>query len=112
MKNFCDAVAHIYSHISKPVLDLIILTRAQLQMDLVRGEVTPLPYWLGSITICISAVLLRILAPPFGRLVAEEARRNGFLRFVHARVITNSEEIAFYDGSEVSVFVIYQIVTL
>ena len=71
-------------------------------MDRDRGESTFLPYWLGFGTIFISAFLLRVSAPPFGRLVAEEAKRHGFLRFVHSRIITNSEEIAFYEGSQVS----------
>ena len=101
VKNFCDAVAHIYSHISKPIFDLTILYRAQVQMDLARGEATSLPFWVGFGTILVSAFLLRVLAPPFGRLVAEEAKRHGFLRFVHSRIITNSEEIAFYEGSQV-----------
>ncbi|KAI6646509.1 ATP-binding cassette sub-family D member 2-like [Oopsacas minuta] len=108
VKNFCDAVAHIYSHISKPVLDLVILTRASIHIDVVRGEVTSLPLSLGAMTITISAFLLRLLAPPFGRLVAEEAKRHGFLRFVHSRVISNSEEIAFYDGSKIELSLLQQ----
>lgn len=44
---------------------------------------------------------LRKLSPRFGKLVSEESRRRGLLRFAHTRIITNAEEIAFFDGHQV-----------
>ncbi|PIO64090.1 ABC transporter transmembrane region 2 [Teladorsagia circumcincta] len=61
---FSQSVAHLYSHLTKPILDIVLIT--------------------------------------FGHMVAEEAKRKGFLRYLHSRVITNSEEIAFYGGHEAS----------
>lgn len=49
----------------------------------------------------LSALLLRKLTPPFGKLVAEEQRLEGEFRFTHSRFIENAEEVAFYRGEAV-----------
>ncbi len=104
LQAFSSAVAHIYSHVSKPFLDVVLMTAALGNLAKKRGESSPFPAIIGFSMIALTAWILRALSPPFGRLVAEEARRNGYLRYVHSRLITNAEEVAFYGGHEVSCY--------
>lgn len=48
----------------------------------------------------ITARLLRAVTPSFGKLAAIEAKLEGDFRGAHTRLITNAEEIAFYNGAE------------
>lgn len=103
LKNFSKAVAHIYSHVSKPLLDIMMMSLAIGRLFRKRGESMAGSAIFGWSVIGITATILRLISPPFGKLVAEEANRHGHLRYVHSRIITNAEEIAFYRGHQVSV---------
>lgn len=102
LQAFSSAVAHIYSHVSKPLLDVVMSSVALARVARKRGETSNLPGWLALGVVVVTGYILRLVSPPFGKLVAEEARRNGYLRYVHSRLITNAEEIAFYGGHLVS----------
>lgn len=47
----------------------------------------------------ISGVFLTYLRRPTGRLTVEEQKLEGEFRYVNSRLITNSEEVAFYQGN-------------
>ena len=95
---FSSAVTHIYSHVSKPLLDVVLMTTTLVGMARKRGVHSPYPAGIGLSMIGVTASILRLVSPPFGKLVAEEARRSGSLRYIHSRIIANAEEIAFYGG--------------
>lgn len=48
-----------------------------------------------------TARILKMVSPRFDNLVSHEAELKGRLRYLHSRIITNSEEISFMKGHEV-----------
>lgn len=111
VSTFCTDLAHIYSHLSKPCLDvvlmagqLILLARHRAGGDGHTGQ----PVLLAALVIFGSGYILKLATPPFGKMIAEQARLYGDLRAAHSRVIAHSEEIAFYGGHVIERTVLQQ----
>jgi ATP-binding cassette subfamily D (ALD) long-chain fatty acid import protein len=91
---FCASAASLYSSLGKPFVDICVFNY-QLYRSL-----GPLAFSGLLINYFGTATLLRKLSPPFGKLKAVEGRREGDFRALHARLIANAEEVAFYGGDE------------
>ncbi|KAL6717325.1 ATP-binding cassette long-chain fatty acid transporter pxa2 [Lecanora helva] len=94
VSRFSNSLAELYSNLAKPTLDIIIYNWSLSRS--VGGE----GLFAMSLLVQLSANVMRALTPPFGKYVAEEARLEGEFRFLHSRLIDNSEEIALYSGHE------------
>jgi ATP-binding cassette subfamily D (ALD) protein 3 len=90
---FCESVTELYSNISKPILDIGLYFYRLSSSIGAQGPLTMLLY------LAISGLLLTRLRTPVGKMTVKEQQLEGTLRFVNSRVITNSEEISFYQGN-------------
>ena len=92
---FCTAAASLYSSLGKPFVDIFVFNY-QLYKSLGPVALTAL-----LANYFATATLLRRLSPPFGKMKAVEGRKEGDFRGLHARLIANAEEVAFYGGADV-----------
>ncbi|GAK68093.1 ATP-binding cassette transporter [Moesziomyces antarcticus] len=92
---FCETLAALYSNVSKPVLDLIIFNYA------LSRSLGPMGVLGLASNYLFTGWILRQVTPAFGKLAAIEAKLEGDFRSAHSRLITNAEEIAFYNGASI-----------
>jgi ATP-binding cassette subfamily D (ALD) protein 3 len=94
VEKFCTSVSELYSNVSKPILDIFIYARKLSGAIGAQGPASMLGYLL------VSGLLLTRLRRPIGKFTVNEQRLEGEFRFVNSRLITHSEEVAFYGGNE------------
>uniref|UniRef100_A0AC35U787 ABC transporter domain-containing protein n=1 Tax=Rhabditophanes sp. KR3021 TaxID=114890 RepID=A0AC35U787_9BILA len=99
---FSQSVAHLYSSLTKPIFDVVLMTLTLVNYARNRevGSGVTVPILIALVVISSTHRILKAVSPKFGSMVAEEAKRKGHLRYLHSRIITNSEEIAFYSGHD------------
>lgn len=88
----CDSLVDLYSNLSKPLLDIAIYSTSLARTIGIQGPSSMLLY------LMLSGIFLTRLRVPVAKLTAKEQQMEGELRYVSSRIITNGEEIAFYQG--------------
>uniref|UniRef100_A0A8C9WC40 ATP binding cassette subfamily D member 3 n=1 Tax=Scleropages formosus TaxID=113540 RepID=A0A8C9WC40_SCLFO len=93
VEKFCNSVVDLYSNLSKPLLDIALYIFKLTSAIGAQGPACMMAYLL------ISGLFLTRLRRPIGKMTVMEQRYEGEYRYVNSRLITNSEEIAFYNGN-------------
>jgi len=86
------SLSELYSNLTKPILDIVLFSLKLSELMGWQGPLSVVGYY------AISFLLIRLISPPFGTLAALTQRFEGAFRSSHHRLITHSEEIAFYNG--------------
>uniref|UniRef100_A0A8D0AL38 ATP-binding cassette, sub-family D (ALD), member 3a n=1 Tax=Sander lucioperca TaxID=283035 RepID=A0A8D0AL38_SANLU len=93
VEKFCNSVVDLYSNLSKPLLDIGLYIFKLTSAIGAQGPAIMMTYLL------VSGLFLTRLRRPIGKMTVTEQRYEGEYRYVNSRLITNSEEIAFYNGN-------------
>ncbi|CDO95849.1 unnamed protein product [Kluyveromyces dobzhanskii CBS 2104] len=95
VQKFCDAVTNVFANVAKPVIDLVFFS-IYLRDSL--GSIGVVGIFLNYF---LTGYILRKYSPPLGKLVSSRSSSEGDYYNYHLNMINNSEEIAFYQGTNV-----------
>ncbi|KAM9324098.1 ATP-binding cassette sub-family D member 3 [Gastrophryne carolinensis] len=101
VERFCNSVVDLYSNLSKPFLDITLYIFKLASAIGIQGPASMMAYLL------VSGLFLTRLRRPIGKMTVIEQKYEGEYRYVNSRLITNSEEIAFYNGNNREKMTIY-----
>lgn len=90
---FCETFTDLYSNTCKPMLDIFIYV---YRLTVSLGPQTPV---MLIAYLVVSGFILTHLRRPMGRMTVTEQKLEGEFRYINSRLITNSEEVAFYQGN-------------
>ncbi|XP_068022378.1 ATP-binding cassette sub-family D member 3 isoform X1 [Melanerpes formicivorus] len=93
VEKFCNSVVDLYSNLIKPLLDIVLYIFKLTSAIGAQGPATMMAY------LIVSGFFLTRLRRPIGKMTITEQKYEGEYRYVNSRLITNSEEIAFYNGN-------------
>uniref|UniRef100_A0A8D0DWY6 ATP binding cassette subfamily D member 3 n=1 Tax=Salvator merianae TaxID=96440 RepID=A0A8D0DWY6_SALMN len=94
VEKFCNSVVDLYSNLSKPFLDIVLYIFKLTSAIGAQGPASMMAY------LIFSGFFLTRLRRPIGKMTITEQKYEGEYRYVNSRLITNSEEIAFYNGNQ------------
>ncbi|PBC26798.1 ATP-binding cassette sub-family D member [Apis cerana cerana] len=90
---FCESCTDLYSNLTKPLLDIIIYV---YRLTSTLGSETPI---IMLSYLIFAGMIITHLRKPIGQMTVKEQCLEGEYRHINSRIITNSEEIAFYQGN-------------
>ncbi|OWZ14467.1 ABC transporter [Phytophthora megakarya] len=93
VERFSHSVTELFVNLSKPMLDIGIYSARLTASVGVQAPVVMLSY------LVTSGLFLTWLRQPMSRFTVAEQQAEGTFRFMNSRLITHSEEIAFYNGN-------------
>ncbi|XP_062412578.1 ATP-binding cassette sub-family D member 3-like isoform X1 [Sardina pilchardus] len=93
VEKFSNSIVDLYSNISKPLLDICIYVLKLASAIGFQGPLYMLSY------LVLSGLVLTRMRRPASHMTVTEQTLEGEYRYVNSRLITNSEEIAFYNGN-------------
>jgi len=94
LKKLTTTLSEMYGNLLKPILEVVILSHSLSQLMGFRNLLGFFAFF------GVSAQWLRFVMPPFAELTAEGQKLEGEFRSHHSRLISHSEEIAFYGGAQ------------
>ncbi|KAJ6658388.1 hypothetical protein lerEdw1_020092 [Lerista edwardsae] len=94
VEKFCNSVVDLYSNLSKPLLDIVLYIFKLTSAIGAQGPASMMAY------LVFSGFFLTRIRRPIGKMTITEQKYEGEYRYVNSRLITNSEEIAFYNGNQ------------
>uniref|UniRef100_F6QKE2 ATP-binding cassette sub-family D member 3 n=1 Tax=Bos taurus TaxID=9913 RepID=F6QKE2_BOVIN len=94
VEKFCNSVVDLYSNLSKPFLDIVLYIFRLTSAIGAQGPASMMAYLL------VSGLFLTRIRRPIGKMTITEQKLEGEYRYVNSRLITNSEEVAFYNGNK------------
>ncbi|XP_054836057.1 ATP-binding cassette sub-family D member 3 isoform X2 [Eublepharis macularius] len=94
VEKFCNSIVDLYSNLSKPFLDIVLYIFKLTSSIGAQGPTIMMAY------LIVSGFFLTHLRRPTGKMTVTEQKYEGEYRYVNSRLITNSEEIAFYNGNQ------------
>jgi ATP-binding cassette subfamily D (ALD) protein 3 len=93
LDKWAHSLATLYLNFTKPILDLVLFSRKLSELVGWEGPLMTIGWYL------LSGIVIKLISPPFGKLIAIEQKLEGEYRAKQADLLNHSEEVAFYNGA-------------